>query len=200
MVSKLLAGSVLLVMLLTGLAILQAERLAAVKSQRDELRASARIKADEVEMLRNEKGELVARVEAFHASRQTLQELRDEGYYDFLKQFTDIRKDLRNLQHATSVSSVIRDSLTIRIRDSTISNVGARVFAYRDSFAHIFGEVGLDSLRINYQIQAPIAVAVTWKRRWFLGKKRFYAQATSPNPKIKITNLENITIKKHENR
>jgi hypothetical protein len=182
--------------LLAVLSFEQTEKLIEAQKRNLEKLDYLKVQAQEIERYRNENNELVSRVSAFHASQETLKELYEAGRFEWLKSLEGIRKDLKNLQSATRIESVVRDSVSVVFRDTIIQNVPAKSFKYFDEYAKISGYATSENLHISYQIETPLRVAIYWKRKWFLGKKEYKAEAVSPNPNFIINQIEAVSVKK----
>lgn len=78
--------------------------------------------------------------------------------------------------------------------DSTGANWKGFVFTYKDDFISEQGFV--DSMRtvVYYDIYVPVGITSYWKRKWLLGKKRYFIDGYSANPNVHITGLEGISI------
>ena len=69
-----------------------------------------------------------------------------------------------------------------------------RHFTFSDSFLKEEGWVDSASARINYQIMVPVEITPYWKRKWLLGKKKYFVDGHSSNPNVHITGLTGISI------
>lgn len=89
---------------------------------------------------------------------------------------------------------VIKD--TIKIGDTTRvdSTIGYKL-DYRDSvFLSIKGVVpSKEGLQVK--AQATLSVTDYWKRKWFLGKKKYYFDIGTDNPYITFTNAKSLTLR-----
>ena len=70
-----------------------------------------------------------------------------------------------------------------------------RAFKYADRYTVLRGFVTKDSVIVNYKTEVPLDLVVYWKRKWFLGRKKYFAEAASENKNVKITGLESIQVK-----
>ena len=62
-------------------------------------------------------------------------------------------------------------------------------FTYDDSCLALAGYVDSNRAIIDYSFSIKLDVATYWRRKWFLGRKRYYIDAGSPQSNIHITGL-----------
>lgn len=69
-----------------------------------------------------------------------------------------------------------------------------KTFNWQDSFLHETGFIDSSNIYVTYSMNLPITITNYWKRRWFLGKKRYYIDGYSDNPNVTIQGLTGIKI------
>lgn len=67
-------------------------------------------------------------------------------------------------------------------------------FTWKDGNMHMSGYVDSNKATVFYSMDLRLGVTTYWKRRWFLGKKRYYVDAFSPNKNIHIYGLTGLKI------
>lgn len=67
-------------------------------------------------------------------------------------------------------------------------------FEWQDSFLTVNGYVNDTEVRAFYSMEMPVSITTYWKRRWFLGKKRYYIDGFSPNNNVHLTGLSGVKI------
>lgn len=67
-------------------------------------------------------------------------------------------------------------------------------FEWHDKYLKTTGFVDSSKAVVFYSIDVPVHITTYWKRKWFLGKKRYYIDGFSPNPNVKILGLTGIKI------
>lgn len=149
-----------------------------------------------------------------HASRMVVEgdrrtlEIFYKGKLDSARQELGLNK--RQLKELTEIAAhvqgggqgVVTPELVV-IHD-TVNGVvyvdTGRAFVYVDSMgsdtlAVITGEVGARVANVKYGVWVSLQKKEYWKRRWLLGRKRYYNDVTSRNPRVRVTGLEGIRIK-----
>lgn len=67
-------------------------------------------------------------------------------------------------------------------------------FNWQDSFLTVNGFVNDYEVKAFYSMEMPISITTYWKRRWFLGKKRYYIDGFSSNNNVHLTGLSGVKI------
>lgn len=80
--------------------------------------------------------------------------------------------------------------------DTTAGSELNRCFTYRDDYTALQGcvDTGGEATMI-YSIEVPVTLTTFYKRRWFLGRKRWYVDGSSANPAVSLTGLQGLEIK-----
>lgn len=120
-----------------------------------------------------------------------------------VKQFTIVKKSLRNLEYlgVTGLSSnynikpqIFRDTVILQNKDTLKAKFvyGAEPKNYYHYQAIVYNN---DIKDLQIQTNDTINVAVTKWRKWFLGKRRYRSEVISSNPYSKITYQKTLLIK-----
>lgn len=144
-----------------------------------------------VESYRNKLGNVVIRVEELNLSLANAVKLRETERLKFLDNFNKLKKDLRNLENAGSFDwLVVEDSIPVTSEVLPCPD-SLRVWTYRlkDEWNDIEAKV-IDTPRLK--INVPVYYADYWDRKWFLGRKHYYRETTSPNKLVSIQAQESI--------
>lgn len=151
---------------------------------------------DSVKVYRNVHGRLVSRTNGLILENQTIKQLVKDGNLQFLKEFDGLKKNFKNLEFAFQAQSKSIDSLRIHIKDSVftyIDNKGdtikfiAQNWKKEDKWSKFdYKQFSPDSAILKYEVDVPLDGVFYWKRKWFLGKKHYFSEITSPNPHVKI--------------
>lgn len=146
-----------------------------------------------VEYYKNKYGNQIAENNSLRLESSTIKAITKEGQLPFLKEFAGLKKSYRNLLNIVQAQVVVK-------RDTTINGITLdHTFGYSNEFETLTGNISKDSTgKLNVHIQDSIIVPLNgvlyWHRKWFLGKKDYRVEATSPNKKVKITGLESIQV------
>lgn len=189
----LIAAGVLL--LLLSIQTFRAERLKdkmeIAERDRDQAITFATNEKKLVESYRNRLGNVVVQVEELNLSLANAVKLRETERLKFLDNFNKLKKDLRNLENAGSFDwLVVEDSIPVTSEVLTCPD-SLRVWTYRlkDEWNDIEAKV-IDTPRL--EIKVPVYYADYWDRKWFLGRKHYYRETTSPNKLVSIQAQESI--------
>ena len=87
------------------------------------------------------------------------------------------------------VAPVRRDSLMVHdtLRDGLS-------FHWADDYINVGGFVDTGSAYVTYNIVVPISISTYWKRRWLLGRKRYFIDGYSDNPYVHLSGISGIKI------
>ena len=58
---------------------------------------------------------------------------------------------------------------------------------------YLFGD---GAANIDYKVDVPIDVVVTWSRKWFLGRKTYATEIKSDNPNVQVSKINSVILKK----
>ncbi len=163
-------------------------------------------KQAEVEVYKNKYGQAVNRVEGITLENKTIKQLVKDGNLQFLKEFEGLRKNYKNLEFAFQLQAKSIDSLRIHLRDSVtsyIDNKGdtikftAKNWNKEDKWSKFtYKQISPDSAILKYEVDVPLDGVYFFKRKWFLGKKRHFAEVVSTNPHVKIPQLLELKVGK----
>lgn len=148
----------------------------------------------EVTHYKNKLGNEVAKNEIVQLESATIKKLIKEGQLPILKEFEGLKRNYKNLELLASANMRIASNLNLKVNnDST--------FNYQDEYRYLIGQIHKDSttgivVSISDTTTIPLDIVIYWKQKWFLGKKRYNAEAISKNKSVKITGLETIKISK----
>jgi|SRR6476620_4719442 len=176
------------------------------KSQKQGIEQLFSKKQAEIELYRNHNNQLVAKNEAITLENKSVKDLVKQGNLSFLKDFDNLKKNYKNLEFAYQIQVKISDSLkgklnfkdTINI-DSKGDTVKFKAFKWevKDKWREVsLKQITPDSVVFKEVQNVPLDGVLYWKRKWFLGKKRYWAEATSENPHVTIPKLLNLKVGK----
>lgn len=157
----------------------------------------------EVETYKNIQGQMVTKNETLTLDNNTLREMVKEGYLQQISQLGGVKNNLKNLEFVYKITAKAMDSLLAKLNDTTryyitdSDTVFYRVseFSYKDQWVEI-NETQLSPFesKVDYTFTVPLTGAMFWDRKWFLGKKTYWGEATSENPHVVIPELVNIKV------
>jgi len=169
------------------------------ENERDQAVVFATDTKKEVEIYRNKVGMVVTKSEQLELSLANVERLRDTERLQFLKQFDKLKKDLRNLEAAGSFDWLVEEDSIPMVESFVPCPDSIRVFTYRlkDQYNDIEAKV-IDTPR--FDIRVPINYIDYWERKWFLGRKKWYRETTSPNKLIRLEAQESFVVSKKKKR
>lgn len=169
------------------------------ENERDQAVVFATDTKKEVEIYRNKVGMVVTKSEQLELSLANVERLRDTERLQFLKQFDKLKKDLRNLEAAGTFDWLVEEDSIPMVESFVPCPDSIRVFTYRlkDQYNDIEAKV-IDTPR--FDIRVPINYIDYWERKWFLGKKKWYRETTSPNKLIRLEAQESFVVSKRKER
>lgn len=169
------------------------------ENERDQAVVFATDTKKEVEIYRNKVGVVVTKSEQLELSLANVERLRDTERLQFLKQFDKLKKDLRNLEAAGTFDWLVEEDSIPMVESFVPCPDSIRVFTYRlkDQYNDIEAKV-IDTPR--FDIRVPINYIDYWERKWFLGKKKWYRETTSPNKLIRLEAQESFVVSKKKKR
>lgn len=160
----------------------------------------------EVEYYKLENGQLVATKDAAILDLKTVKKLSEDKDLQWIEQFEGIKKNLRNLETATQINTETIASMKGNITDTVVvvDSTEHKAFSFdnSDKWMEVKGVVIPDLKTVDtfVKVQVPIEGVMFWKRKKVLGLriggKEWSSEFTSPNPYTKITNLNQILIKR----
>jgi len=176
------------------------------KSQKQGIEQLFSKKQAEVELYRNHNNQLVTQNEAVTLENKSVKDLVKQGNLSFLKDFDNLKKNYKNLEFAYQMQVRISDSLKSKLQfkdtvyiTSKGDTIKFKAFSWetKDKWRDIsLKQVSPDSVLFKEHQLVPLDGVLYWKRKWFLGKKRYWAEATSENPHVTIPKLLNLRIGK----
>lgn len=169
------------------------------ENERDQAVVFATDTKKEVEIYRNRVGVVVTKSEQLELSIANVERLRETDRLQFLKQFDKLKKDLRNLEAAGTFDWLVEEDSIPMVESFVPCPDSIRVFTYRlkDQYNDIEAKV-IDTPR--FDIRVPINYIDYWERKWFLGKKKWYRETTSPNKLIRLEAQESFVVSKRKKR
>jgi len=169
------------------------------ENERDQAVVFATDTKKEVEIYRNKVGVVVTKSEQLELSLANVERLRETDRLQFLKQFDRLKKDLRNLEAAGTFDWLVEEDSIPMVESFVPCPDSIRVFTYRlkDQYNDIEAKV-IDTPR--FDIRVPINYIDYWDRKWFLGKKKWYRETTSPNKLIRLEAQESFVVSKKKKR
>ena len=169
------------------------------ENERDQAVVFATDTKKEVEIYRNKVGMVVTKSEQLELSLANVERLRDTERLQFLKQFDKLKKDLRNLEAAGTFDWLVEED-SIPMSESFVpcpDSIKVFTFKLKDAYNDIEAKV-IDTPR--FDIRVPINYIDYWDRKWFLGKKKWYRETTSPNKLIRLEAQESFVVSKRKKR
>jgi len=174
-------------------------RATLAENERDQAVVFATDTKKEVEIYRNKVGVVVTKSEQLELSLANVERLRDTERLQFLKQFDKLKKDLRNLEAAGTFDWLVEED-SIPMSESFVpcpDSIKVFTFKLKDAYNDIEAKV-IDTPR--FDIRVPINYIDYWERKWFLGKKKWYRETTSPNKLIRLEAQESFVVSKKKKR
>jgi len=174
-------------------------RATLAENERDQAVVFATDTKKEVEIYRNKVGVVVTKSEQLELSLANVERLRETDRLQFLKQFDKLKKDLRNLEAAGTFDWLVEEDSIPMVETFVPCPDSIRIFTYRlkDQYNDIEAKV-VDTPR--FDIRVPINYVDYWERKWFLGKKKWYRETTSPNKLIRLEAQESFVVSKRKKR
>lgn len=169
------------------------------ENERDQAISFATEEKRQVESFRNRNGNLTQRLQEMTLSLANVSKLRDTDRLKFLNENDRLKKDLRNLKNAGKIE-VTLDIDSIPFTPEFIpcnDSLKAFRFYHKDEFNLI------DALVIDtpvFKFRAPVFTTDYWDRKWFLGKKKYWREVTSPNKLVDIELQEYFTVTRKSRR
>ena len=160
-------------------------------------------KSDSVQLYVNRFGEEVAKNEASILELSTLRKMREADRLKFLKQFEGLKKNLRNLENASSVELFLLEDSVPSIVSSLPCKDSIKVFVYSlvDEFNTIQATV-IDTPKV--EVRVPLYSSVYWQRKKILGlpigKKTWKVESYTPNKLVRISRQQFFIIGKSVGR
>jgi len=169
------------------------------ENERDQAVVFATDTKKEVEIYRNRVGVVVTKSEQLELSLANVERLRDTERLQFLKQFDKLKKDLRNLEAAGSFDWLVEEDSIPMVESFEPCPDSIKVFTFKlkDAYNDIEAKVIDTPL---FDIRVPINYIDYWERKWFLGKKKWYRETTSPNKLIRLEAQESFVVSKRKKR
>jgi len=169
------------------------------ENERDQAVVFATDTKKEVEIYRNKVGVVVTKSEQLELSLANVERLRDTERLQFLKQFDKLKKDLRNLEAAGTFDWLVEEDSIPMVETFEPCPDSIKVFTFKlkDQYNDIEAKV-IDTPR--FDIRVPINYIDYWERKWFLGKKKWYRETTSPNKLIRLEAQESFVVSKRKKR
>lgn len=104
----------------------------------------------------------------------------------------------KQIQDMASVIATDAGSFTAPVQPDTMTIHDTLreglAFKWNDDYLHMAGFVDSSSAYVSYDIEIPINLTTYWKRRWLLGRKRYYIDGYSNNPRVHLAGLSGIKI------
>lgn len=158
----------------------------------------------EVEIYKNRFNHFVTRNEALELDNKNLSTMVKEGYLKHLKELEGVKKNLKNVEFVYRITAKALDSAMVKLKDTTKIYVDVKgdtvyyrvsEFHHKDQWAQIDEEqISPFESKVTYSVTVPLTGAMFWDRKWFLGKKSYWGEATSENPHVTIPELVNIKV------
>lgn len=154
----------------------------------------------------NEYNKEVAKKDAVVLEYSTFKKLAEDNHLEYLKNFEGLKRNLKNLEVATNINSETIANLKGGMTDTTyvVDSTAHRAFSFNisDEWMEVKGVAipDLKEIRPSVRVNVPIQGVMYWERKKILGlrlgRKKYSTEFTSPNPYTKITNTEQIIVKR----
>jgi hypothetical protein len=125
-----------------------------------------------------------------HASRLLLQADMGTIKMFYRKEVDSLVKSLGIKEKQLRSFAVVgtQNTGTIKAKIDSVPGKNYRTFSYTDQWMNMHGMIS-DSLSLKYQYRDSLILSNYWKRKWFLGKKRYFQDGYSLNPDVHFTGL-----------
>lgn len=174
--------------------------LRVAENERDQAVAFANDSEQKLELYVNSYNQQVAKTKVTELTLENVQRLRESDRLKFLKQFDALKKDLRNLESASSVElNLNKDSVRVQLVNVPCEDsVKMFRYYYHDEF-NMIDAIVMENPVI--EIRVPVNSVVYWERKkkflwWRVGAKSWSMEVTSPNPLIQITKADLIRVER----
>lgn len=207
---KLVAGiaAVLLIISLFSAVSILSNKLAQSDSDNQNLIKLHSAEVQKVEYYSTKLGQEVATNQATVLSNKAMKDLVQSQEMAWLNNFKDLKRSMKNLEVAQQMTARAYDSLKVRLEETKkyyISPKGDTIkflkMKLEDEYNRVTAEqVSRDSGVLVVDIKVPLQQAIYWDKKWFLGKKSYNSDVTSPNKKVTITKLQTIITRKKKSK
>lgn len=198
--------SIVLLVIAAGIITFQRKTITRLATERAQAIKFATLDSARAVEYQNQYGHQVKRTEEVELSLRNARDLSNTERLAFLKELEGVKSNLRNLESAVRLQSMVTADLKLHLRDTTIiltpgDTIHAHKFQYLDQYNSLRGITeGDTTMLVKARISVPLDGAMFWERNKILGlrigRKKWYAEFTSPNPWVKIDASEYIKIEK----
>lgn len=137
-----------------------------------------------------------------HTVRKVVQADRDLVRQLYPKLLDSVARVLRvrprQVKSVAGVIASVRDTILFPfpIHDTLTAQQGDVCFSYRDDWMGVQGCADSSGyVQLIYSVDVPVSLATYYRRKWFLGRKRWYVDGSSDNPNVRLSGLSKIEIR-----
>jgi hypothetical protein len=137
-----------------------------------------------------------------HVTRKIVQADRDLVRQLYPKLLDSVARLLkvrpRQVKSVAGVVATVHDTIytPFPVHDTLLAQQGDICFSYRDDWMGVQGCADSSGyVQLIYSVDVPVSLATYYRRRWFLGRKRWYVDGSSDNPNVRLSGLSKIQIR-----
>ncbi len=159
---------------------------------------------EKAKIWRNELGQSQAEVKAANMTIDVINQQHIAELENAKNVISGLRKDLKNLQSSTTVSTTITGGGTVLLHDTIFSIPGhpidtGRTFSYSDDWAKIDGYFLREEAHISYSVKDSLQIVSFWKKQsgvfGIFKPREFTVDVISLNPHSEIKTLKSIVVR-----
>lgn len=130
------------------------------------------------------------------AERNTIYALHAREIDSLCREIGIRKKQLQGFIKANMQAAGHIETVTIPVHDTLHDGNGNCLyqFTYADEYLQLTGQADSQKTTIDYTISVPLTISSYWKRRWFLGRKKYYVDGKCDNPNVHISGIKDIKI------
>ncbi len=198
---KLLLGLIFVAIVLL---IFGVEKCGNMNADLESWRTAFNTKDQQVTIWRNKYGQSQAEVKSASMTIDVINQQHIAELENAKAVISGLRKDLKNLQSSTTVSTTITGGGTTLLHDTIFSVPGhptdtGRAFSYADDWAKIDGYFLREEAHISYSVKDSLQIVSFWKKQsGVLGifkPREFTVDVISLNPHSEIQKLKSIVVR-----
>lgn len=112
-----------------------------------------------------------------------------------LKGHTEIETQAQGGGSVPVTTVVVHDTVNGVVYMDTVRRVIYVDSVGQDTLAVVTASIGADSADVTYKVWVTLKKRDYWRRKWFMGRKRWYTDVSSTNPRVKVKGLESLRIR-----
>jgi hypothetical protein len=154
-----------------------------------------------IKQYRDEAGKQHTIIQASRAGNDALKlALRsgDSLLLEIKKDVKGLKRNLKNLESATKVRTVVTNVVNTHSTDTVYKGDTAARYYDLNDFPHRYGFAITYNDSINVEVMTPADLTVVnyWKRKWFLGAKKWECHVITDNPYVDVVGVKSIVKRK----